>query len=382
MTVFNCYLKILKKNTGLIILYLVIFFAIAIALQAASRKEQLENFEKTRIDIGIADNDQSVLSRGLISYLKTIHNVSEISSVPSVMQEELFYRNVEYIVQIPKDFYQVCIEEETPLSVTKIPGSYTSFYVDQQINAWLNSIRTYSAAGFSLQNAVDASLEQPDSNVHLYTNSKNSIETPGYLYYFRYIPYLFLSVLCYTMGYILMAFQKEDIQKRMHASAISMRRQSMEGLLAMFVIGAVLWIISIAGACILYGNDFLSSSLIGYYLLNTVLMLCIALSLSYLTGLFVKNSNMLSGLSNLVSLGICFLCGTFVPMSIMNKNVLKAAQFLPVYWYETVNETLAQYKILPHSAVLEIWKCMGIEAMFAIAFIFMILAVSKYKQQK
>ena len=61
--------------------------------------------------------------------------------------------------------------------------------------------------------------------------------TSGWLYYFRYIPYLFLALLCYVMGYVLMAFKKDDIPKRMQASAISARRQSLEGLLAMFIMG-------------------------------------------------------------------------------------------------------------------------------------------------
>ena len=56
--------------------------------------------------------------------------------------------------------------------------------------------------------------------------------TSGWLYYFRYIPYLFLALLCYVMGYVLMAFKKDDIPKRMQASAVSARRQSLEGLLA------------------------------------------------------------------------------------------------------------------------------------------------------
>ena len=50
--------------------------------------------------------------------------------------------------------------------------------------------------------------------------------------------------------------------------------------------------------------------------------------------------------------------------------------------YESVNETLARYKNLPIPVAKEIWKSMGIEAMFIAAFVFMILAVSKYKQQR
>ena len=79
--------------------------------------------------------------------------------------------------------------------------------------------------------------------------------TSGWLYYFRYIPYLFLALLCYVMGYVLMAFKKDDIPKRMQASAISARRQSLEGLLAMFVMVGLMGI-GMAGAILMYGKHF------------------------------------------------------------------------------------------------------------------------------
>lgn len=381
MTVFKCYMKILKKNIGLISIYLIIFFSTAMILQASAKKEHLEDFEKTRINLAIADQDDSTLSHALTEYLKTIHNVYRISAEPTVMQEELFYRNAEYIVQIPKDFYKTCIVDEKPLSVTKVPGSYSSFYVDQQINAWLNSIRTYTAAGFSQKEAAAAALEQSVSEVTMYHDEETAVETPGYTYYFRYIPFLFLAVLCYSMGYILLAFRKEDIQKRMLASAISTRRQNLEGLLAMFTISLLLWLIAVVGAGVMYGKELLTSKVLGYYLLNTFLMLTIALSLAYLIGLFMKNINMLNGFSNIISLGICFLSGVFVPMNIMDKKVLMVAQFLPVYWYENVNETLSRYHVVSGKVAVDIWKSMGIEVMFTFALLALILAVSKYKRQ-
>lgn len=382
MTIFKGYMKILKNNIGLIMIYLVIFFSVAMALQAAARKEHLEDFQKTSINVAIADQDDSILSHALTDYLKTIHNVSEISSNPAVMQEELYYRNAEYIIQIPENFYETCLVQGNPISVTKVPGSYTSFYVDQQINAWLNNVRTYIASGFSREEAAKAALVQSAAEVFIYQDKSTTAETPGYTYYFRYVPYLFLAVLCYSMGYILLAFQKEDIQKRMQASSVSVHRQSLEGLLAMFTISTALWLIAIIGSLIIYQQKLLFSGVFAYYLLNTFLIMLVSLSLAYLLGLFVKNSNMLSGISNIVSLGMCFLSGVFVPMSIMNKKVLKIAQFLPVYWYENINETLSQYHIISGNIAVEIWKSMGIQVIFILTILSMILAVSKHKRQK
>ena len=150
----------------------------------------------------------------------------------------------------------------------------------------------------------------------------------------------------------------------------------------MFTMGLGLWLIAIVGSLIMYQQKLLTSGVLVYYLLNTFLMMIVALSLSYLLGLFVKNSNMLNGISNIVSLGMCFLSGVFVPMSVMDKKVLKIAQFLPVYWYENVNETLSQYHIISGDVAVNIWKSMGIQLVFALAILAMILAVSKYKRQK
>ena len=54
-------------------------------------------------------------------------------------------------------------------------------------------------------------MELPASEVTMYKGTENNLETPPYIYYFRYVPYLFLAVLSYSMGYVLLAFQKEDI---------------------------------------------------------------------------------------------------------------------------------------------------------------------------
>lgn len=375
-------MRIIKKNTGLILLYLCIFFGVATALQAAAGKENYTSYESEKIKIGVVDKDHGTLAEGLIKWLENTHHVTRMEDDREKMQEELFYRNVEYIVVIPENFYESCMVNGESISVTKVPGSYSAYYVDQQLESCLNTMRTYLKAGFTQEEAADAILNEKSGKVTMLDTDGNGGSAPDYIYYFRYVPYLFLAVLCYVMGYVLMAFKKGDIPKRMQASAVSSRRQSMEGLLAMFVMGGGLWGISMLGTLIMYGKKFLGSETLRYYMLNALVMMAVALSLSYLIGLFVKNSNMLSGIANILSLGMCFLCGVFVPMSVMDRNILKVSQFLPVYWYETVNETLGSYSHLTEEAAASVWKGIGLEALFAVAFICMILAVTRYQRQK
>ena len=49
MTVFKGYMRIMKKNTGLILLYLGIFFGVTMALQAAAGKETYTSYESEKI---------------------------------------------------------------------------------------------------------------------------------------------------------------------------------------------------------------------------------------------------------------------------------------------------------------------------------------------
>lgn len=381
MTVFKCYMKILKQNLGLVFLYLGIFFSISIVLQMAAQKGEDSLYQTTSIDLGVVNPDDSLLSSGFVDYLSQIHHVTIMENDPETLQENLFYRNVEYIIQIPADFYKTCIQNGESLKVTKVPGSYSSYYIDQQISSYLDTMRTYLAAGFSQEEAITALKSQVHEPVTKLSSNSVSTDKSPLVYYFRYIPYLFLGALCYTMGYILMAFKKGDIQKRMAASAISSRRQTLEGLLAMGMIGAGLWFLGILGAVLMYRNSFLDSRMLPYYLLNTLLMLIVALSLSYLIGMFINNSDLLSGAANIVSLSMCFLCGVFVPMDVMDKSVLKVSQFLPVYWYEQVNEILSSHISLTSQLQEKVWLGMGIELLFAVVFVFLIMVVSKQRRE-
>lgn len=379
MTVFKGYLKIMKQNTGLILMYLAIFLGTTIMVQVASGKEESGIYQAEAVKIAVVGEDGGALSEGLIAYLSGIHDVTRMQNDKKALQEKLFYRNIEYIVKIPANFEEKCLENGEKLTVTKIPGSYAGYYVDQQITSYLNDIRIFRAAGYTTEEAVAASVfEEPE--VRMLDVNKNGGEMPGYAYYYRYMPYFLICVLCYVLGTILAAFHKPDIQNRMKASAVSSRRQNMEALLAAGVLGAALWGICILVSTAYYGSTFLKNPGVWYYILNSFVMQLVALSLSYMVGMFAKNSNTLNGIVNSLSLGMCFLCGVFVPLDIMNERVKTVAQFLPVYWYEKTNELLAAAGTITGSLRMEIWKSYAIQALFAAAIVGVALVIGRRKR--
>lgn len=381
MTIYKGYMKIIKQNVWLMLLYLVIFFGITMMFQLLVKGDAYTSYRAESVRIAYVDEDGGELAKGLAAYLGQYHEILEMENNTEALQEDLFYRNVEYIVRVPAGFFQSCVVEGETLKVTKVPGSYTAFYVDQQINSFLNNARTYRAAGFSESETASAVTRMRSSEVEMLDRNGNAGEMPVYAYYFRYIPYLFLSVLCYAMGYVLSAFRKGDLPKRMRASAVPEGRQNLEGLLAVLTVGAGLWGFVTAAAAVLYRNAWTESGGLPYYLLNSAAMLLVALALSYMVGILVREANALSGIVNIISLGMCFLCGVFVPMELMNKNVIRAAQFLPVYWYEKVNDLLAEYGTVTGAIKGAVWQALGIQLVFAAALVCVSMVITKVRRE-
>ena len=380
MAVFKAYMRIAKKNMWMILMYLGIFLGITVMFQHFTGNETTQ-YTAQSIPVGIIDEDQGEASKSLIRYIDRTNEIIYLEDDRETLQENLFYRNVEYIVRIPQGFMEKCILGDDKLEVTTVPGTYSGSYVEQQISNFINFARCYGAAGFTEHELSEAMAARETAQVQMLDVNGNGGSYPAYAFYYRYLPYLFLCVLCYVMGYILMGFRRGSLPDRMSASAVPARRQSIEGLLAAGVIAAVLWGFCSLISIIFYYDNFLGSGKAAWYLINSFVMLLSALALSYLVGSIVKTSNALSGIVNILSLGMCFVCGVFVEMDLLSSGVRKAAQFLPVYWYEMANEILMDYGEIVGDVRNRLMGAIGIQVVFAAAFVCVTLAVAKKRQR-
>lgn len=378
MTVFKGHMKIIGQNKMLILLYVAIFFGCTILFQSTAGKTET-SYQAEKLNIGIVDEDGGSLAESLTEYLGNLHHLIPIENDVSEIQEKLYYREVDYVVRIPKNFYKKCIEGDEKLSVTKIPDTYSGSYVDQQINSFLNNARTYQASGFTEAESASA-LEKTQSVKVTFSNDEKSIEDAPYVYYFRYMPYLFLALFGFVMGNILIVFQNPNLKKRMAASPVSGRRQSLEGILCMSLEGLTLWIFVIVIGILFYGRDFYTSENFVYYLLNSVSMLFVDIALAYLMGTIAPNRDALTGIANIISLVMCFLGGVFVPLEFMGSHVKAVSHFLPIYWYEKANDLLANFAHMTVSIREQFFKAVIIQLVFVGAFICLTLVIEKYKR--
>lgn len=381
MTVFRGFLIITKRNIHMMFLYLVIFLTMAIAAQKIAGGN-MSGFEQVSLHIAVIDRDKGELAKGLADYLSHYHTLVELPDDPSIIQDRLFYREVYYVASIPEDFEERCLYGDERLPVTKVPGSNSGFYVDQQINTFLNDVRIMVKSGFSLSEAITEVIEHSAEKAEVTLIDKNGFggEQPLHAFMFQYMPYILISILCYSMSYIMLAFRSQDVKRRMMCSAVPARSQNLQLALGITFVGIAVYGLCTLMPFLMYGETFMKDPNMPYYLINSFMMTLVSLSLSFLIGTLISREEVISAIVNVISLGMSFLCGVFVDLEILGKGVRTFAQFLPAYWYEVANGILSNNNSFSHAQQLSLYTCYGLQLLFAAAILGVAMVISRIRQ--
>lgn len=381
MTVFKGYLKVITKNLHVILMYFGIFLGIYLMISVSESQSSTTDFSATRLSVTVIDRDGGEAAKGLTEYIGLQHDLVELPDDKDTLQEELFYRNVDYIVYIPENFEQVCLVEKEPLEVVKVPDSYTGFYVDQCIDQYMNQIQIYQSAGYTLTESIDNTLAALDAKPDVQILDVESASIPQYYYLFRFLPYLMIAIMCYGVSSVMVTFRQRDMRMRMTCAPISTTSQNIQAVLAFLLLGICYLAVCMGLAFLLCGKELLNAAHLIYYIINAALCMGLSLALAFFVGMIAQNAQVITSITNVLSLGLCFLGGVFVPLDFLSEGMTKVAQFLPVYWYERINDTLAQFPVLTESNQAIVNRGMLIQVLYIAALFCIGLVIGRVKSQ-
>lgn len=380
MTVFKGALRIAIRQKFLIVLYLVIFMALGMMITGSKDNGSSLGYEKESVTMAVIDRDETELSEGIREVLNASQNVVSIKDDEKTIREELYYSNIEYAIIIPKDFeknYLDAIENEDTIDNmilgTGRPSSNASYYVENIIDSYLSGINLYIKAGYSIEEAANnmKSIDASENNVCIIEGSSEASKlSVG----FMVLPYVLIALSCFIIGFIILEYQKPEIKKRLEISAVSAFRRSAQLMLSVIVIGIIIFAVSLGLVNILNPGSVFNDSNISYYMINLIIMVLNSIAIAFLVASVSVNSNEVNGLANILSLGMSFLCGVFVPTNLLSKSVIKISKLIPVYWYESNNSILGMHNVLSDSQISQIIdgyikQLIGALIIFVIAFI-------------
>lgn len=379
MTVFKAFIKIVKKNKFIIILYmgLLAFFG-AINM---STNENSTSFTATKPDLLIIDEDKSNISNNLVKYMEDNTKFIKVKDSDNARLDALFYNDVDYIIYIPKNYGSDYLNKKNPTIKVQSGTNYNSSYAEMLLTKYLKIANTYSLSINDEQELINRINDTLKTNLNINMTSKldkTSLEKSSF--YFNFLSYSILASLVYIICLILISFKEEKIRKRTVISSTKDSKFNKELLLSNCLFSLILWIIYILIGFILVKDGLTSKS--GFiYIINSFIFVFTSTTIAFLLGNIITNKNAVSGIVNVIALGSSFLCGAFVPIEYLPDSVVKIAHILPTYYYIKTNDAVTSLETINSDTLKPLIINMIILLIFSIVFIIITNIVSKRKRK-
>lgn len=380
MTVFKTFFRIVNKLKPTIILYtalLIIFGAVNM-----KTSDNNINFVNSKPDILIINQDVNKgLTKNLIDYMKKNSNIVKVENNEEKINDALFYREVSYVIYIPKDYRKNVLLGKNPKLDIKKTDEYDAHLSEMMLKRYIKLQNIYNKEAGSEDELITLINDNINDDVNIKITSKvDTSKTYNIAYYFNFASYSILAIIIYIVCLVLCSFKEESISKRINISSINYKSHNNKILLASIVFSSIVWLLFVIIGVIVVGDIMFSiRGLIS--IINSFIFTFCALTLSILISSITNNKNVISGIVNVIALGSAFLCGAFVPAEYLPSSVLNFAHILPAYYYINSNDLLKNIDVINISSMHPIIINMVIIIIFSILFIILNNIVTRKKRK-
>lgn len=380
MTVFKAFWKIVNKYKFMIILYTVILIVFAGSNMQTS--DQSMNFVASKPDVLIINEDENVgVTQNLVNYITERCNIIEIKDNEEAVNDALFYRDVNYIIYIPKDYRINLLNGLNPEIQIKSTGDAQSSFAGMMLERYIRVTNSYLDSVENEEELIAKVNDTLTKEVNIDITSKldtNNLTKAAF--YYNFLNYSILAGLVYVICLILFSFREEKIRKRTIISSMNYKKLNRQLLLSNAILAIVLWIFYVILSFILVGD--VMFTLHGLILIvNSFVFSICALCIAFLIANLVNDKNAVNGIINVVGLGSSFLCGAFVPAEWLPDTVLKIAHVLPSYWFIQTNEFVKTLEVVNIENLKPAFINMAVVLAFSVVYVILANAITKRKRK-
>lgn len=348
-------MKVLKSKLPLSLIYVVVFLVIFIAMTASDSSSSMFG-QDVRLSVCVFDEDDTPESHALTSFIGERNDIIELENDRDVIIDALYYERADYVLTIKKGYAEKLAAGEISgvFESRRMHDSYSTVYMGQLLNEYASTVKAYIAGGSSVSDAVRktgaALLREVDMTVADFNDTGESSPFDRIMIYFRFLPYVIISAFMNTLCPVLLAMGRKDIRYRTNCSGITPGTYTVQIFAGSTVFLFGVWLIFIAAGLIIYGGQ-MTGGLWLAVLNSFVFSLFVAMMTIFIVG-FEPPGTMINIITQVVSLGMCFLCGVFVDQSMLGEGVLSAARFLPAYWYIRVTRMIEGSEVYDNNTVI------------------------------
>lgn len=343
MQVFKTYMKILKKNLPVAMIYIIVFGILLMIM--AKTSNSTTDYTDVSMTISIFDEDESEASKALCQFLDEKYEVVSIPRDENRIMDAVFYCQIDYALII-KDGYgekTASGEMEGLFENYKDPSGSSSMIIDNFLNEYVKCMSAYQTAGLSAADAAEKTAESLSDGINVtienFSDNESGAFTESYQFFFQFFAYIIICVFMNTVCPVLLKLNRSDLKKRVNSSCVPQFSQALQTMLGSAVVFAGIWVILVIAGTIIGGGSFSTMNMLA--IVNSFVFALVAAGITLLCSVLIKEPKIINVVTNILGLGMSFLCGVFVPQELLGEGVLSAARFLPAYWYIRSNNMLA-----------------------------------------
>jgi ABC-2 type transport system permease protein len=386
MPVFKAYFLVIRKILPSLIVYFSIFVVMAtIFVKVVGGGTMPTDFRAVRNDIVIQSADDTALVAGLTEYLGQNANIVTLGNKGDSLEDALFFGRVDDVLIIPAGFTESFMSGGNTLQLERTSNALTGSAVntDLLIGRYLDLARLYvlNVPAISQEELVgNVARDLGEAAPVSIASSTTQLKTGDVTDTFRYMAYTIIALLIMGITSIMMAFNKAEVARRNQCAPISPAKMNVQLFAGNLIFTLAVWFLLGILAYILSGQKGIGPNLLLLYL-NTLVFSITALSIAFLAGKFIKGYGAQSAVANVLSLGLSFISGIFVPQFLLGETVLKIASFTPTYWYIKAVEAIKDLSVYSFTNLKPVFADMLIQLAFAAACFIIALVASKQKRQ-
>ena len=224
MTIFKAFLKVLNKNKPPIILYTVILICFG-AFNFQTNDKSI-SFVADKPDVYIVNTDEEEgITKNLVNYLKDNSNIVELDE--ERLDDALFYRDVNYIVYIPKNYRSDFLNGKNPSIEVKSTTDAQASFEEMLLERYLKVANTLQGIYQDEEELISEINEALKTEASIELDSKVDVSSLAKAtFFYNFLSYSMLAGVIYVICLIISSFNSRNVRKRIIISRMNYQKHN------------------------------------------------------------------------------------------------------------------------------------------------------------
>ncbi|SKA70733.1 ABC-2 family transporter protein [Eubacterium uniforme] len=378
MQVFKKFFRVALAVKSRLIVAVCIGIFMIIFLTGQSDTSTTVKFESTSLNIAVIDEDDSEISRGIVDYLKSIHNVDETKHREDLYKDRLFYQDIVSKVVINKGSGENILNGKDA-NITNLYNESTplGLFVNNQINEYLSIVQKKINEGKDVKVALDEAKKAMDST-NFVNIKEEKTDAEGFAISFNFLPYVVMITLFSSVLYAMLAFNEKEVKNRTLVSAITPIERGLGLVMGCICLSTLIYIVLLVTSVYFGYKQIPSTRALILEVINLFIYTIVCNMVIFLvTVCSGKLNDAVMVIANGISLTFAFLGGSFVPAEYLSESVKRVGRFTPNYWYSSAID-----RIVDGAPISSVAQAYLMQIAIGLAFLGISLAVLKIKNDR